>query len=101
MLMRKPPFEDDRMLGQDSFSAPVEGGWRPAQNAHYASACAMVGRHGMDFADNGDGTLTAVRCIDRQADDLDIQFEAGASTVTAIAHRALEGCSQQLRVIQP
>lgn len=38
MLMRKPPFEDDRMLGQDSFSAPVEGGWRPAQNAHFASA---------------------------------------------------------------
>ncbi len=25
MLMRKPPFEDDRMLGQDSFSAPVRG----------------------------------------------------------------------------
>ena len=101
MLMRKPPFEDDRMLGQDSFSAPVEGGWRPAQNAHFASACAMVGRHVMDFADNGDGTLTAVRCIDRQADDLDIQFEAGACTVTAIAPRAFEGCSELRRVILP
>ena len=101
MLMRKPPFEDDRMLGQDSFSAPVEGSWRPGQNTHFASACAMVGRHVMDFADNGDGTLTAVRCIDRQADDLDIQFEAGACTVTAIAPRAFEGCSELRRVILP
>lgn len=62
---------------------------------------AMVGRHVMDFADNGDGTLTAVRCIDRQADDLDIQFEAGACTVTAIAPRAFEGCSELRRVILP
>ena len=101
MLMRKPPFEDDRTLGQDSFSAPVEGVWRPAQNTHFASACAMVGRHVMDFADNGDGTLTAVRCIDRQADDLDIQFEAGACTVTAIAPKAFEGCAELRRVILP
>lgn len=43
MLMRKPPFEDDRMLGQDSFSAPVEGGWRPAQNAHFASPARWSG----------------------------------------------------------
>ena len=51
----------------------------------------MVGRRVLDFADNGDGTLTAVRCIDPQADDLDIQFEAGACPVTAIAPRAFEG----------
>ena len=65
------------------------------------AACAMVGRRVLDFADNGDGTLTAVRCIDPQADDLDIQFEAGACPVTAIAPRAFEGCAALRRVILP
>ena len=62
---------------------------------------AQVGRRVMDFADNGDGTLTAVRCIDPQADDLDIQFEAGACPVTAIAPRAFEGCAALRRVVLP
>ena len=57
-----------------------------------------VGRRVIDFADNGDGTLTAVRCIDPQADDLDIQYEAGACTVTAIAPKAFEGCTALRRV---
>ena len=78
-------------------SAPVESAPRP----RFSSACAMVGRHVMDFSDNGDGTLTAVRCIDRQADDLDIQFEAGACPVVAIAPRAFEGCAELRRVILP
>lgn len=98
MLTRRPPFgENERTVTQDGFSAPVENAPRP----RFSSACAMVGRHVMDFSDNGDGTLTAVRCIDRQADDLDIQFEAGACPVVTIAPRAFEGCAALRRVILP
>ena len=78
-----------------SQAAPARGAVR--MQAGYA----MVGRRAIDFADNGDGTLTAVRCIDPSADDLDIQFEAGACSVTAIAPRAFEGCSALRRVILP
>ena len=42
-----------------------------------------------------------MRCVDRQADDLDIQFEAGACPVVAIAPRAFEGCAALRRVILP
>ncbi len=100
MLTRKSPFaqgENDRTIMQDGFSAPVES----APRQRFSSACAMVGRRVMDFSDNGDGTLTAVRCVGRQADDLDIQFEAGACPVVAIAPRAFEGCAALRRVILP
>lgn len=100
MLTRKSPFaqgENDRTIMQDGFSAPVES----APRQRFSSACAMVGRRVMDFSDNGDGTLTAVRCVDRQADDLDIQFEAGACPVVAIAPRTFEGCAALRRVILP
>lgn len=100
MLTRKSPFaqgENDRTIMQDGFSVPVES----APRLRFSSACAMVGRRVMDFSDNGDGTLTAVRCVDRQADDLDIQFEAGACPVVAIAPRAFEGCAALRRVILP
>ena len=100
MLTRKSPFaqgENDRTIMQDGFSAPVES----APRQRFSSACAMVGRRVMDFSDNGDGTLTAVRCVDRQADDLDIQFEAGACPVVASAPRAFEGCAALRRVILP
>lgn len=100
MLTRKSPFaqgENDRTIMQDGFSAPVES----APRLRFSSACAMVGRRVMDFSDNGDGMLTAVRCVDRQADDLDIQFEAGACPVVAIAPRAFEGCAALRRVILP
>lgn len=100
MLTRKSPFaqgENDRTIMQDGFSAPVES----APRLRFSSACAMVGRRVMDFSDNGDGTLTAVRCVDRQADDLDIQFEAGACPVAGIAPRAFEGCAALRRVILP
>lgn len=100
MLTRKSPFaqgENDRTIMQDGFSAPVES----APRQRFSSACAMVGRRVMDFSDNGDGTLTAVCCVDRQADDLDIQFEAGACPVVAIAPRAFEGCAALRRVILP
>ncbi|MBQ4264168.1 MAG: leucine-rich repeat domain-containing protein [Clostridia bacterium] len=75
---------------------------QPARGAYRAQAgFATVGRRMLDFADNGDGTLTLARCIDPQADDLDIQFEAGACPVTAIAPRAFEGCTALRRVVLP
>ena len=78
---------------------------RPAQQPRGAyrapAGFAMVGRHVLDFADNGDGTLTVARCIDPQTDDLDIQFEAGACPVTAIAPKAFEGCAALRRVVLP
>ena len=102
------------MMGQDGFSAQVTGvtrrPWRAQQEAAPAPvramprpepAYAMVGRRIIDFADNGDGTLTAVRCIDPTADDVDIQFEAGACPVVAIAPKAFEGCTALRRVILP
>lgn len=100
------------LMGQDGFSAQVSGvtrrPWRAAQKETQSRAAprqeaayAMVGRRIIDFADNGDGTLTAVRCIDPTADDLDIQFEAGACPVVAIAPKAFEGCAALRRVILP
>ena len=100
--------------GQPS-AAPVSA---PAQTAPSAAAQTMpaqqprgayrapagfatVGRHVLDFADNGDGTLTLARCTDPQTDDLDIQFEAGACPVTAIAPKAFEGCTALRRVVLP
>ena len=62
---------------------------------------ATVGRRVLDLADNGDGTLTLVRCIDPQIDDLDIQFDAGACPVVAIAPKAFEGCTLLRRVVLP
>lgn len=94
-------------LGQDGFSASVAGARRPwhAQQVgtmpRQEAAFAQVGRRTIDFADNGDGTLTAVRCIDPAADDLDIQFEAGACPVTAIGPKAFEGCTALRRVVLP
>ena len=123
------PEQTQKTLGQDGFSAPVVGvaprPWRnespswsvpaAAQNPVSQSpvsqpvsqrpvpqaAYAMVGRRVIDFADNGDGTLTAQRCMDPMADDLDIQFEAGACPVVAIAPHAFEGCAALRRVILP
>lgn len=117
-------------LGQDGFSATVRGAdeaaaqqdggvtrrpWRdghPAQEAQAeheaahergvvqsAPQAAFVPR-AVEFAQNGDGTLTAVRLTDRDADDLDIQAEAGSAPVTAIAPRAFEGSALR-RVILP
>jgi len=119
--------QTQKTLGQDGFSAPVVGvaprPWRNEANESAAwqvpvsvqnpaaspapqrmaqqAAYAMVGRRVIDFADNGDGTLTVARCIDKTADDLDIQFEAGACPVVAIAPHAFEGCTALRRVILP
>ena len=103
-----------RTLGQDGFSASVSGAeqqTRPEQarqiqaepappTAGPGAGYATVGRRVVAFADNGDGTLTATGLIDRQADDLDIQFEAGERPVTAIAPRAFEGSALR-RVVLP
>ena len=75
---------------------------QPSRGAHRAPAgWVAVGRRVLDFADNGDGTLTLARCIDPQIDDLDIQFEAGACPVTVIAPKAFEGCTALARVVLP
>lgn len=88
---------------ETGLAAPETGSAAPAARGAYRAQAgyAMVGRRVLDFSDNGDGTLTAVRCIDPQADDLDIQFEAGACPVTAIAPRAFEGCTALRRVVLP
>ena len=88
--------------------APVAPAVRtaPAVRAAYAVSvrggyASTAGRRVIDFADNGDGTLTAVRCMDMQVDDLDVQFEAGACPVTAIAPKAFSGCTALRRVVLP
>ncbi len=90
--MRRPNPPADRPAAQ---AASERTPMRPS--AGYA----MVSRRVIDFADNGDGTLTAVRCIDKGVDDLDIQFEAGACPVTAIAPKAFEGCVALRRAVLP
>ena len=110
--MRNRDGMNTDMMGQDGFSAQVTGvtrrPWRTQQEPapvratpRMEPAYAMVGRRIIDFADNGDGTLTAVRCVDPMADDVDIQFEAGACPVVAIAPKAFEGCTALRRVILP
>ncbi len=103
-----PEEQARQTLGQDGFSASVEGAapWGEAQVRRRRPAViqpnyAPVMRRVLDFADNGDGTLTVQRCIDRAADDLDIQFEAGGAPVVAIAPRAFEGCAALRRVTLP
>ena len=97
--------EDMQTLGQDSFSASVQGSAPARESAprpgETGAAYAMAARHVLELADNGDGTLTVVRCIDKAADDLDIQFEAGGCPVTAIAARAFESCTALRRVTLP
>lgn len=111
-----PAAQERQTLGQDGFSASVEDGVcappgetgeaeRRRQAAQRPAVIqpgyATVMRRVLDFADNGDGTLTAQRCLDRTADDLDIQFEAGGSPVVAIAPHAFEGCAALRRVTLP
>ncbi|MBP3657252.1 MAG: leucine-rich repeat domain-containing protein [Clostridia bacterium] len=96
-------------LGQDGFSASLNGGAKtPAVDAQprYAPAPAQpgyatVGQRVLEIADNGDGTATVVRCMDPQADDVDIAYEAGGMPVMAIAPRAFEGCTMLRRVVLP
>ena len=100
---RAPAVPEPASAVQPPAAASEPAAVAPAARGAYRAQAgyAMVGRRVLDFADNGDGTLTAVRCIDPQADDLDIQFEAGACPVTAIAPRAFEGCTALRRVALP
>lgn len=97
--------EEAQTLAQDGFSASLSGGatgtLRAREAVRSGAACQMAARRVLELADNGDGTLTVVRCADPSADDLDIQFEAGGCPVTAIAPRAFEGCSALRRVVLP
>lgn len=86
---------------QPEQTMPVQPAQQPRGAYRAPAGFATVGRHALDFADNGDGTLTLVRCTDPQTDDLDIQFEAGACPVTAIAPKAFEGCVSLRRVVLP
>lgn len=96
----------EEMLRQMAYGNPAPQAQSAPQQAP-RGACrapagfATVSRRVLDFADNGDGTLTLVRCIDPQTDDLDIQFEAGACPVSAIAPKAFEGCTALARVVLP
>lgn len=98
----RPWRQEEAQQQSSGYSAPPQyGAERPAARVTAQPAYAMVGRRVLDFADNGDGTYTVVRCLDPQTDDLDIQFEAGACPVVAIAPRAFEGCIALRRVILP
>jgi len=100
----KPISEEmiQQMMYGDAPPAQQVAAALPTRGAYRAPAgFATVGRRVLDFADNGDGTLTLVRCIDPQIDDLDIQFDAGACPVVAIAPKAFEGCAALRRVVLP
>lgn len=110
MNQRKPwnEREEGRMqrqtLGQDGFSVSLPGaavqqpvqGYACAPQAYAAVAC-----RSLEFEQNADGTLTVVRCLNPNADDLDILYEAGNVPVAAIAARAFEGCTALRRVTLP
>jgi hypothetical protein len=66
-----------------------------------AKGIGFIGRRVLDVVDNADGTSTVVRCLDMQAEDIDIQFEAGVRNVAFIAPKAFEGCVNLHRVILP
>ena len=89
-----------QVLGQDGFSARLQGLPRrraPAPPAPVSAAPA--GR--LRFSDNGDGSLTLVKCLDASVDDMNIQMEAGSLPVTAIAGHAFENCRDLQRVVLP
>ena len=104
-MQRRTGNQEGQMLGQDGFSASVPGATMrrtaPYPPAMPTAMYTMAPRRTLEFADNGDGTYTVVRCLDRLVDDLDIQFEAGGCPVTGIAPRVFEGCVNLRRVILP
>jgi len=101
--MPMPPIASAAPIASTAAQMPPQGQGAVSMRGTMRAQAGYVpvGRRVIDFADNGDGTLTAVRCIDPQADDLDIQFEAGACSVTAIAPKAFEGCTALRRVLLP
>lgn len=109
LIRRRMPIEDrdDAQLAQDGFTASVDGA-----NLHHTAPIAkpeppmpqgmtFVGHRVLEISENADGTATVIRCIDKQAQDVDIQFEAGVRTVVGIAPKAFEGCSALRSVLMP
>ena len=101
--------EQTQQVAQDGFSASLRGvpsAARPqaapaAVQAAPAQGIGFVGRRVLEIADNADGTSTVVRCLDKLAEDIDVQFEAGVRHVAFIAPKAFEGCVHLRRVILP
>lgn len=115
LIRRRTPNRDEdgaqtQQVAQDGFTASVSGAHGaqaggasqpPAQPAATAAGVAFVGHRVLEIADNADGTATVVRCLDKQAQDVDIQFEAGVRSVSVIAPKAFEGCTALQRVLLP
>lgn len=98
---RQTPYAQPQTAFSPQMQMPAQHARRSRAAARSAAGFATVGRRVLDLSDNGDGTLTVVRCLDPNADDIDIQFEAGACPVTAIAPRAFNGCASLRRVVLP
>ncbi len=84
---------------QDGFSWSVSGSVPEAAPAR--PPVREVRRSVLELADNGDGTLTVLRCLDPDLDDCNIAFEAGNRQVSVIAPRAFENCRKLQRLILP
>ena len=82
-----------RVIGQDGFSVSLD----PRQPAQ---APARAARSRLELREGADG-FTLVRCLDLQADDVSVEFEAGERPVTAIAPHAFDGCRALVRVSLP
>lgn len=112
LIRRRMPIRNNgdaqtQQVAQDGFTASVDGASAhsaapfPKQEAPMSQGMAFVGHRVLEIVDNADGTATVVRCIDKQAQDVDIQFEAGVRTVVGIAPKAFEGCAALRRVLMP
>ena len=90
--MQDNGFPGAQTLGQDGFSAslgaPAGGTMRAQEAARSSAACQMAARRVLELADNGDGTLTVVRCADPNADDLDVHVP-----VHSVVKKLLQGVS--------
>lgn len=97
-----------QQVAQDGFTASVRGAdsAQPVQRSAPAPAqpskgIGFIGRRVLEVVDNADGTSTVVKCLDTQAQDIDVQFEAGVRNVAFIAPKAFECCTNLHRVILP
>ncbi len=89
----------DGQFSQDGFSVRLPSEALPATAPGSAPAFAPPPR--LSFAENSDGSLTLLRCLDAGADDIHIEQEAGGQPVTAIAPHAFDGCRALVRVVLP
>ena len=90
----------ESLIGQDGFSVRIsEPSMHKAEDRKAPDPEAEQGR--LVLADNGDGSLTVVRCLDLMADDLDLVREAGNRPIRMIAARAFQHCGGIRRVVLP